>query len=79
MYNRLLRNLQRSWDGKSPLTLAEKILFSHLEKPLASAPVRGSTYLKLNPDRVAMQDASAQTAILQFMLSGKKTTAGNYC
>jgi aconitate hydratase len=51
--------------------LAEKILFAHLEDPTASASLeRGQSYLKLFPDRVAMQDASAQMAVLQFMSSG---------
>ncbi|KAJ2451991.1 aconitate hydratase [Coemansia sp. RSA 2336] len=60
-----------------PLTLAQKILYAHLHDvdSMTSAPVPGETYLKLSPDRVAMQDASAQMAILQFMLSGMKQTA----
>lgn len=53
------------------LTLAEKILYSHLRNPEESlgggGPIRGERYLKLAPDRVAMQDASAQMALLQFM------------
>ena len=57
------------------LTLSEKILFSHVNLPLEEIPVRGQSYLKVNPDRVAMQDASAQTALLQFMLARKNTTA----
>ncbi len=57
-----------------PLTLAEKILFSHAEG-LHEAPVRGETYVKFRPDRVAMQDATAQMAILQFMLSGRDKVA----
>ncbi|KAJ3304365.1 aconitate hydratase [Kappamyces sp. JEL0829] len=62
--------------SKAPkLTLAEKILYSHLKNPLESLPSRGRDYLKLMPDRVAMQDASAQTALLQFMLARKRTTA----
>ncbi|KAJ1884261.1 aconitate hydratase, partial [Kickxella alabastrina] len=60
-----------------PLTLAQKILYAHLHDvgSMTSAPVAGETYLKLSPDRVAMQDASAQMAILQFMLSGMAQTA----
>ncbi|KAJ2804955.1 aconitate hydratase [Coemansia furcata] len=60
-----------------PLTLAQKILYAHLHDVTAMtrAPVAGETYLKLSPDCVAMQDASAQMAILQFMLSGMKQTA----
>ena len=58
-----------------PLTLSEKILFSHLCEPLSSIPERQGDYLYLNPDRVAMQDATAQMALLQFMSAGKNTTA----
>ncbi|MFH0922369.1 MAG: aconitate hydratase [Fibrobacterota bacterium] len=58
-----------------PLTLAEKILAHHLAEPLAQAPERGETYVMLNPDRVAMQDATAQMALLQFMHAGRKTAA----
>ncbi|KAJ3144874.1 aconitate hydratase [Geranomyces variabilis] len=61
------------------LTLAEKILYSHLTPttPAAHTPPlrRGDGYLKLTPDRVAMQDASAQMALLQFMLAKRPTTA----
>jgi aconitate hydratase len=52
-----------------PLTLAEKIVYGHLDDP-SQTPVRGETYLKLRPDRVAMQDATAQMAVLQFISSG---------
>jgi len=58
-----------------PLTLTEKILFSHLDGRVDQAPVRQSTYTYLNPDRVAMQDATAQMALLQFMSSGRKKVA----
>lgn len=62
-----------------PMTLGEKILYSHLVNPeesLSSNPanIRGEAYLKLNPDRVAMQDASAQMALLQFMTCGMSST-----
>ncbi len=59
-----------------PLTLTEKILYSHLhdESPL-QAYTRGKDYVFFAPDRVAMQDATAQMALLQFMMAGKKTTA----
>lgn len=53
-----------------PLTLAEKILYGHLDDPHNQDIVRGQSYLKLRPDRVAMQDATAQMALLQFMSSG---------
>jgi aconitate hydratase len=55
-----------------PLTLYEKILAAHLAKPLTEAPERHKTYVMLNPDRVAMQDATAQMALLQFIQSGRK-------
>lgn len=59
-----------------PLTLGEKILYSHLDDPsTAKSIVRGSTYLRLRPDRVAMQDATAQMAVLQFISSGLPQTA----
>ena len=76
-YASLIKNLDRAWKRvKRPrLTLAEKILHSHAATAFNSAPQRGESYLKLRPDRVAMQDASAQTALLQFMLAGKKSTA----
>lgn len=53
-----------------PLTLSEKILYSHLDNVERQEIVRGESYLKLRPDRVAMQDATAQMAILQFISSG---------
>jgi aconitate hydratase len=53
-----------------PLTLSEKILYSHLNNPAEQEIVRGRSYLRLNPDRVAMQDATAQMALLQFISSG---------
>lgn len=59
-----------------PLTLAEKIVYGHLDDPaLAASIVRGQTYLQLRPDRVAMQDATAQMAVLQFISSGLAKTA----
>jgi len=57
-----------------PLTLTEKILYGHLDEPAATKIVRGQTYLKLRPDRVAMQDATAQMAVLQFISSGLPKT-----
>ncbi len=59
-----------------PLTYAEKILYAHLFDPAArQAFERGKSYVDFAPDRVAMQDATAQMALLQFMNAGKKTTA----
>lgn len=52
-----------------PLTLSEKILYSHIDDPHKQEIVRGQSYLKLRPDRVAMQDATAQMAMLQFISS----------
>lgn len=53
-----------------PLTLSEKVLYSHLDEPDKQEIQRGTTYLRLRPDRVAMQDATAQMAMLQFISSG---------
>lgn len=53
-----------------PLTLSEKVLYSHLDEPDKQEIVRGTSYLRLRPDRVAMQDATAQMAMLQFISSG---------
>lgn len=59
-----------------PLTLSEKILFSHLEcGNLQTDPKRGKSYVNFCPDRVAMQDATAQMALLQFMQAGKAKVA----
>ncbi len=55
-----------------PLTLTEKILFSHLAENMEGVPERKITYTYLHPDRVAMQDATAQMVVLQFMSSGRK-------
>ncbi|XP_024081269.1 probable aconitate hydratase, mitochondrial isoform X2 [Cimex lectularius] len=53
-----------------PLTLSEKVLYSHLDDPKNQEIKRGESYLRLRPDRVAMQDATAQMAMLQFISSG---------
>ncbi len=58
-----------------PLTLTEKVLFGHLEDPARAVLEPGRAYLELRPDRVAMQDATAQMALLQFMLAGMDHTA----
>ncbi|CAL7933088.1 unnamed protein product [Xylocopa violacea] len=70
-YNQLEENLKvvkRRLDR--PLTLSEKVLYSHLDEPEKQDIVRGTSYLRLRPDRVAMQDATAQMAMLQFISSG---------
>lgn len=58
-----------------PLTLAEKILINHLVDPAQQEMERGRSYADFRPDRVAMQDATAQMALLQFMTAGLPTTA----
>ncbi len=58
-----------------PLTYAEKVLFGHLDDPAGQELEPGEAYLLLRPDRVAMQDATAQMALLQFMQAGKEETA----
>ncbi|MFN5831327.1 MAG: aconitate hydratase [Bacteroidota bacterium] len=65
----------RKMTGK-PLTLTEKILYAHLNEALPNAPyTRGNSYVDFNPDRVAMQDATAQMALLQFMQAGRPQVA----
>ena len=68
--SRIKSKLQR------PLTLTEKILYTHLhaDEPLENY-IRGFDYVNFTPDRVAMQDATAQMALLQLMNSGRKTVA----
>ncbi|XP_030066209.1 aconitate hydratase, mitochondrial isoform X1 [Microcaecilia unicolor] len=53
-----------------PLALSEKIVYGHLDDPAKQDIERGKTYLRLRPNRVAMQDATAQMAMLQFISSG---------
>ena len=58
---------------KHPLTLSEKILYSHLWNEKINKPfTRGNDYVDFAPDRIACQDATAQMALLQFMQAGKK-------
>src|ERR1700744_5173822 len=64
----------RSLVGK-PLTLAEKILYAHLFDKSSRAYERGRDYVEFAPDRVAMQDATAQMALLQFMTCGRDKVA----
>ncbi len=58
-----------------PITFAEKILYAHLWNRVSKEHERGTDYVELAPDRVAMQDATAQMALLQFMHSGRKKSA----
>ncbi|CAI7574487.1 hypothetical protein N7533_002670 [Penicillium manginii] len=85
-YPKIVRNLEqvrKVLGSERALTLAEKILYSHLANPEESLltgtnngrDIRGQANLKLKPDRVAMQDASAQMALLQFMSCGLPSTA----
>ncbi|CAG0893035.1 unnamed protein product [Darwinula stevensoni] len=70
-YEKLMKNLEvvkKRLDR--PLTLSEKVLYSHLDDPASQEIERGQSYLRLRPDRVAMQDATAQMAMLQFISSG---------
>jgi aconitate hydratase len=58
-----------------PMTYAEKILYSHLWEEPTREYKRGAEYVELAPDRIAMQDATAQMAMLQFMHAGRKKVA----
>ena len=59
-----------------PVTLTEKILYSHLSGDFPELPFeKGVSYVNFNPDRVAMQDATAQMALLQFMQAGKNVVS----
>jgi len=70
-YEKLVKNLEVVKGRLNrPLTLSEKVLYSHLDDPAGQDIVRGESYLRLRPDRVAMQDATAQMAMLQFISSG---------
>ncbi|MBN2520206.1 MAG: aconitate hydratase, partial [Bacteroidales bacterium] len=77
IYNNLPEKIDRAKQlYNKPLTLAEKILYSHIHYDLPGKPYeRGNTYINFNPDRVAMQDATAQMALLQFMQAGREKVA----
>uniref|UniRef100_A0A1L8EDF9 Aconitate hydratase, mitochondrial n=1 Tax=Haematobia irritans TaxID=7368 RepID=A0A1L8EDF9_HAEIR len=75
-YDKLTKNVEIVKSRLNrPLTLSEKILYSHLDDPKNQDIERGTSYLRLRPDRVAMQDATAQMALLQFISSGLKKVA----
>lgn len=75
-YELLKTNIQIVQDRLCrPLTVSEKILYGHLDNAAKQAIKRGQSYLHLRPDRVAMQDATAQMAMLQFMSSGLSRVA----
>jgi len=80
----LIKSLLATTEGKvdflrkkfgRPLTLTEKILATHVSDLKSQDFIRGESYLSLRPDRVAMQDATAQMAILQFMLAQRNSVA----
>jgi aconitate hydratase len=80
----LIRNIYKKMPGKvasariitgKPLTLSEKILYAHLHQEPLAAYKRGIDYVDFAPDRVAMQDATAQMALLQFMTCGRDKVA----
>ena len=62
-------------DLQRALTLADKILFGHLDDPRGQQLVRGESYLALRPDRVVFQDVLGQTGMLQFMQTGRDRVA----
>jgi aconitate hydratase len=75
-YEKLVKNLDVVKKRLNrPLTMSEKVLYSHLDDPANQDIKRGTSYLRLRPDRVAMQDATAQMAMLQFISSGLKKVA----
>jgi len=77
VYNRLAKRVITARENLGrPLSLTEKILYSHLWDGIPSKPYgRGMDYVDFAPDRVAMQDATAQMALLQFMQAGKSKVA----
>jgi aconitate hydratase len=75
-YDKIAKNLERVRERLGrPLTYAEKVLLGHLDNPGKAELEPGKSYLYLRPDRVAMQDATAQMAILQFMQAGRPSVA----
>ncbi len=76
VYKTLTENISTIRERKdAPLTLAEKILFGHATDPSSISLDKGEDYGDFAPDRVAMQDATAQMALLQFMQAGMDKTA----
>src|SRR5690554_4568329 len=77
VYSDLPQKVKRARETLNrPMTYAEKILYAHLfDDNKLKKQTRGKDYVDFAPDRVAMQDATAQMALLQFMNSGKETTA----
>ncbi|MBF0431988.1 MAG: aconitate hydratase [Fibrobacteria bacterium] len=76
VYKNLAKSHQHAREElNTPLTLAEKILWSHVVDSSQKKVTRGKSFIQLNPDRVAMQDATAQMAILQFIQAGVDNVA----
>ncbi len=77
VYERLHSRIKAAQDVVGqPFTLAEKILYAHLYYGVPETPYRrGASYVEFHPDRVAMQDATAQMALLQFMQAGQARVA----
>ena len=77
VYSQMIERVEKAREiTKKPLTLTEKILYSHLWEGAATKEYsRGKDYVDFAPDRVANQDATAQMALLQFMQTGKDKVA----
>ena len=76
VYSNIVKNVDEAKKiVNKPLTLSEKILYSHLWNLTSKPFVRGKDYVDFKPDRIACQDATAQMALLQFMQAGKSKVA----
>ena len=76
VYSDIVKNVDEAKKiVNKPLTLSEKILYSHLWNLTSKPFVRGKDYVDFKPDRIACQDATAQMALLQFMQAGKSKVA----
>ena len=76
VYSNIVKNVDKAKRiVNKPLTLSEKILYSHLWNSTSKPFVRGKDYVDFKPDRIACQDATAQMALLQFMQAGKSKVA----
>jgi len=76
VYSNIVKNVDEAKKiVNKPLTLSEKILYSHLWNSTSKPFIRGKDYVDFKPDRIACQDATAQMALLQFMQAGKSKVA----
>ena len=76
IYSNIVKNVDEAKKViDKPLTLTEKILYSHLWGSISKNYTRGKDYVDFKPDRIACQDATAQMALLQFMQAGKNKVA----